>query len=167
MPKTLILVRHSKAEERGLKTADKDRKLTGKGIEDSSRMARFLFTRGINPDLILSSNAARARLTAEIFVKNLNLSEKNLKLSEKLYYSSAKTILDHIYVLNDKINTVLLVGHNPGISDLVKGLTSGRESFMENTQVVIFKYEIEEWHQLDEVNLIDFHSQRVIYTPGG
>jgi phosphohistidine phosphatase len=128
-------------------------------------MARFLFRRGNTPDLIISSNAARARQTAEIFVKDLNISEKNLRLTEKLYYSSAKTILDHIYVLDDKINTVLLVGHNPGISDLVRGLSSGRESFMENTQVVIFNYEIEKWHQLDEVNLIDFHSHRVIYTP--
>lgn len=165
MPKTLVLVRHSKAEERSLKTGDINRSLTEKGLNDSIRMARFLLTRGLKPDLIISSSANRAAQTAEIFMQHMDISDKFLTLSGKLYYSSAKTILDYIYVTPDKANTVLIVGHNPGISELLKGLSAGRESFMENTQAAVFSYEIDHWHQLDEINLIDFQLFRVMNTP--
>ena len=61
MVKTLVLVRHSKAEERSLKTDDINRPLTEKGRTETLKMAEFLLKSGIKPDFILSSNAIRAK----------------------------------------------------------------------------------------------------------
>lgn len=165
MAKTLVLVRHSKAEERGLKTSDINRPLTEKGKADTFRMADFLLKTGIEPDLILSSTATRAKQTAEIFLKSFRLMENNLNLSKTLYYSTAKTILDHLYVLPETVNTVIVVAHNPGISDLARGLSSGQAGFMENTQASILKYEIEKWYQLGDNRPSFIKSHKVNDTP--
>jgi len=161
MAKTLVLVRHSKAEERSVKTGDINRPLTEKGKADTIKMADFLLKTGIEPDLILSSPATRAKQTAGIFLENFKLSDNNLNLSKPLYYSTAKTILDHLYVLPEKVNTVLVVAHNPGISDLARGLSAGQAGFMENTQVIILKYEIEKWYQLGEIKYFSMTSHKV------
>jgi phosphohistidine phosphatase len=150
MAKTLVLVRHSKAEERHIETGDINRPLTEKGRTDTFRMADFLFRSGFKPDLILSSNATRARETADIFTLIFKVPEKNQSFSKALYYSTAKTILNHLYVLPETIHSVLIVAHNPGISDLVRGLSSGQAAFMENTQACYLNYEIEHWYQLGE-----------------
>jgi phosphohistidine phosphatase len=67
MIKTLILIRHSKAENRKHAAIDIDRPLTEEVKVDSYKMANFLLKSGIKPDLILSSSATRASQTSEIF----------------------------------------------------------------------------------------------------
>lgn len=149
MIKTLILVRHSKAEERDNKGSDIDRPLTEKGKINTFKVANLLLNSGIKPDLMLSSTAIRAVQTTKIFSEVLKIHEKHLDFTGKLYYSSSKTILDFIYGLPDACDCVMMVAHNPGISDLVRGLTSGKIFFMENTHTVILEYNIEHWHQVD------------------
>lgn len=165
MVKTLVLVRHSKAEERSLKTDDISRPLTEKGRTETLKMAEFLLKSGIKPDFILSSNAIRAEQTAGIFTATFRVPEENRSYSKMLYYSTAKTILNHIFDLPDTINSVLLVAHNPGISDLVRGLTSGQSGFMETTQVCVLNYEIDHWYQLGENKPSMIKNHKVSDTP--
>jgi phosphohistidine phosphatase len=165
MAKTLILTRHSKAENRDHSISDINRPLTEEGRTDSFKMANLLLNSVIRPDLILSSSATRASQTAEIFSKILKTDNKDLNLSRKLYYCSAKTILDHIVGLPDNIKCVMVVAHNPGISDLVRGLSSGRVFFMENTQIIILEYDIDQWYNVGDHKPAVFHSHRVTDTP--
>jgi phosphohistidine phosphatase len=160
MTKIFLLVRHSKAEDRNNITNDIDRPLSDEGIADSFQMATLLLNSGIIPDVILASSAARAIHTAHIFLQILNISEKKLIISENLYYSASKTILDQISDLPDTINCVMVVAHNPGISALVRSLSSGRANFMVNSQMAIMKFEIEKWHQLHEQKPVVFWTHK-------
>lgn len=152
MVKKLILVRHSKAENRGSSGNDFERSLTNEGKADSIKMANSLIKAGLKPDFILTSSASRAFETAMIFAEVFNTGEKNILATRKLYYSSAKTILDQIFGLPETIDCVMVVAHNPGISELARGLSSGRPFFMGNTQIIALEYNIEHWYQIDDIN---------------
>lgn len=160
MIKTLILVRHSIAENRDSSVNDFERSLTNEGKTVSKIMANFLLEAGITPDFIVTSSAARAFETARIFPDVLKTGEKNIMSTRKLYYCSAKTILDQVYGLPETINCLMVVAHNPGVSELTRGLSSGKSFFMDNTQVTILEYEIEHWYQIDEQKPVTFRSQR-------
>ena len=162
MSKTLILVRHSIAENRSNSVSDINRPLTKEGRADSQKMANLLSKSRIKPDLIFSSSAIRASQTTEIFSTVLSIETKNIILSRKFYYCSAKTILDHIIGLPENIKCVLVVAHNPGISDLVRGLSSGRTSYMDNTHVIILEYDIDHWYQVADHKPSTFKSYRPI-----
>ena len=125
-------------------------------------MANFLFKSGITPDFILTSSAARALETAMIFAKIFKTDKKNILSTRKLYYSSAKTMLDQIYGMPETINRLMILAHNPGISDLARGLSAGKSTFMDNTQISILEYNLEHWHQIDEQKPLTYKSFRPI-----
>lgn len=165
MIKTLILVRHSKAESRDQSLSDIYRPITEEGKADSYRMANQLLSSGIKPDLIIASVATRASQTASIFSEVLNTGDENINLLKKLYYGSAKTIMDCIFGIPDNINCVIVVAHNPGISELARALSSGRIFYMENTHIIILEYNIEHWRMFDEHKPAGYKSHRVNDTP--
>jgi phosphohistidine phosphatase len=158
MVKTLILIRHSKAETRDTSISDFERPLSSDGKADTKKMADFLLTSGKKPDVIVTSSAARASETSMIFADIFKIPGKMLISSRKLYYCSAKTILDQIYSISDSLDCILVVAHNPGISDLTRGLSSGRTFLMDNTQTTILQYEIDHWYQLGEIKPVKVES---------
>jgi phosphohistidine phosphatase len=158
MIKTLILVRHSKAQNRESSVNDFERSITNEGKTDSEKMAGFLKKSGIRPEYIVTSSAARAFETAMIFEDVLKTGEKNILSTRKLYYCSAKTILDQIYGLPGTLGCIMVVAHNPGISDLTRGLSSGKSFYMENTQVSVLQFEMEHWYQVGDIKPIKFES---------
>jgi phosphohistidine phosphatase len=160
MIKTLILVRHSKAENRGSSVSDFNRSLTAEGNADSLKMANFLCDAGIIPDFIVTSSATRAFETAMIFASVYETNKKNILATRTLYYCSSKTILDQIYGLPDTVDCIMVVAHNPAISDLNRKLSDGKSSYMDNTQVSILEYEMENWYNIDEHKPITFRTKR-------
>ena len=162
MAKTLILIRHSKAENRNNSDGDINRPLTEAGKADSLKMANFLLKSGLKPDQIVSSSATRASQTADIFSKVFKTETKDINLTRQFYYCSAKTILDYIVGLPENIECALVIAHNPGISDLARGLSSGKASYMVNTHVIILNYDIDHWYQVVEHKATTFRSHRPI-----
>ena len=160
MIKTLILVRHGKAENREKSINDFKRSLTSEGKADSIKMANYLLNAGISPQFIVTSSAARAIETARIFADVLKTDKKNLFPTKTLYYSSAKTILDQICRLPETLLSVMVVAHNPGISDLNRGLSAGESFYMDNSQVTILEYEAEQWNQIDELKPITYTTKK-------
>ena len=150
--KTLILVRHSHAESRSDGIGDFERPLSRRGMEDAVKVASSLQRKKIIPDRILASAAERAAVTATIIAEHLGISADNIEYSRLLYYSSPKTIMNFIYGMASEVKTVMIVAHNPGISDLVRSLSSGSTGFMENTMTAVFRYDIGNWFEIDENN---------------
>ena len=158
MTKTLILVRHSEAENRHSSLVDFNRSLTAEGKSDTIKMGNFLSDAGIVPDFILTSSAERAYETASTLSDIFKLDRGNIIATRKLYYCSAKTMLDQIHGLPETINSLLIVSHNPGISDLSRGLSEGRSFYMDNTQVTFLTYDIDNWFQIGVTKPLKFES---------
>ncbi len=116
--KTLLLVRHAKSSWDDASLDDRDRPLNGRGKKDAPVMGERLAKLGLEPDLILSSPAARALTTAELLAKALDYQRKKIVVSEVIYGGTPAALLEVIRALDDDRKCVMLVGHNPEISGL-------------------------------------------------
>lgn len=116
-PKFLYLIRHAKSSWDDSNATDLQRTLNKRGLSDAPLMAKFLKNRNVNPDMFLSSPAARALMTAEIFANEFNFDKSKIKTNERIYDSTTRDLITVIRDIEDKINTSLLFGHNPGITN--------------------------------------------------
>ena len=123
MSKKLFIVRHAKSDWSHEGLADFDRPLNERGLRNAPFMADQFAEAGHTPDFILTSPANRALTTAGFFKRRLGLSEKQWDTERKIYEADAARLLSILNRLNDKYNSVMLVGHNPGLSSLVQLLT--------------------------------------------
>jgi len=125
--KTIYLLRHAKAENQDLRKNDFERRLVEKGQKHAEKMAKLMASFRFPPEFIYSSAAPRARETAEIFAQALKLEDK-LTLVENFYAASHPVYLQAVQKLPDELSSVLMVGHNPILEDLVMNLT-GKSNF--------------------------------------
>lgn len=116
--KNLILVRHGKSSWEHSGLADFDRPLAPRGLRDAPRMARRLAHAGGKPDVIISSPAVRAFATAEIFAEELHIAPDRIVREPQIYEASSPELLDLVHGLHDSWQSVMLVGHNPGFTQL-------------------------------------------------
>jgi phosphohistidine phosphatase len=119
--KTLVILRHGKAEESAA-GGDKQRALKGRGRRDSEAMG-VLIGELARPDLVVSSDAVRARQTAEIASEAFGY-EGQIKLEPAIYSAGLDNLLRLVQRLPDKADSVLLVGHNPTFEDVSVSLAA-------------------------------------------
>ncbi|GAB3217917.1 histidine phosphatase family protein [Algoriphagus aestuariicola] len=117
--KKIILVRHAKSAWDNPNLSDHDRPLAERGLNDAPRMAKRLKNRGIHADLLLSSSALRAKETAKIIAKELGYPKDKIILEPSLFHASPHAILKYLQSQDDRHQTVLVFGHNPGFTDLI------------------------------------------------
>ena len=117
----LWVVRHAAAEHT-FGIADFDRALRPKGHRQAERMQRWLPTQPDPPSLVVSSAARRAVETAQHVVRGFGLPDGDLATDRELYGASPGMLIDALRHLPPGTGNVALVGHNPGVSDLVSVL---------------------------------------------
>ena len=122
----LILLRHAKSSWSDPGLSDFERPLNKRGLRDAPRMGAKLKDTSIKPRLIVSSSAVRARATAETVRAALAPHECALELTERLYLAAPGEMLA---VLDDRAadeSDVMLVAHNPGITELANRVSDAR-----------------------------------------
>jgi phosphohistidine phosphatase len=125
--KTLLVLRHAKSSRDDPALDDRDRPLNARGERDAPRMGRLVRDEQLSPDFVVSSDAIRARQTAEAMAEAAGYSGTIL-LEHRLYAAEAAVILAVLReVIDPDVGTVMIVGHNPGLEDLVSVLTGVRE----------------------------------------
>jgi phosphohistidine phosphatase len=116
--KRLILLRHAKSSWTDERLADAERPLSDRGVRDAPRMGARLHERGIRPDLVLSSPAVRAQSTAKLVADALAYPADAIRLEASLYLAAPEDILGVVGEQPDTVECLLVVGHNPGLTDL-------------------------------------------------
>lgn len=122
-----ILVRHAHAEWPDFRGRDFARPLTDLGVEQAHATGLALRTTGVTPRRIIASAARRTEQTARILLDELQLPPASLQLLDSLYNASAPKLADALQSALREGAPVLLVAHNPGISELAR-LLSGSPS---------------------------------------
>lgn len=122
--KSLILVRHGKAEHIKIDQHDFDRKLVDKGIEDVNELAVDLQEDGFKADLIISSSAKRAYQTAKILARVLKIKEDTIIKNDLIYESNISVLLNVINSIDDKYDRVIITGHNPTFEYMIEYLSN-------------------------------------------
>jgi phosphohistidine phosphatase len=115
--RTLILFRHAKAVRAHEAPDDKSRELTGRGRREAALAGAAMEGAGLKPALGLVSTAARTRETAKYGLANFEL---EVRFEEALYHASPEGIWDAF--ASSDAESVAIVGHNPGIGELVSML---------------------------------------------
>jgi phosphohistidine phosphatase len=125
--KTLLVLRHAKSSWDDRTLDDHERPLNTRGQRDAPRPGELIREQRLAPDTILSSDALRARQTAEAAAKAAHYVGEIL-LDRRLYGASAAEIVKVLRTV-DAMNaaTVMIVGHNPGLEELVARLTGERQ----------------------------------------
>jgi phosphohistidine phosphatase len=124
--KTLLVLRHAKSSWDDPALDDHERPLSKRGQRDAPRMGELVRQYELTPDVVISSDALRARLTAEAVAEAAGYPGEIL-LDARLYMAGPADILSLLPGVRDNAETVMIVGHNPGLEQLVEQLTGERQ----------------------------------------
>jgi phosphohistidine phosphatase len=120
--KTLLIVRHAKSSWESQSQADFDRPLNERGIRNAPEMARRLVLRGLTPEYILTSPAIRAISTARLMSTQFGKSDDLLMVDATIYEASRQDLYRLISRQNPDHSILMIIGHNPGMSDFLNWL---------------------------------------------
>jgi phosphohistidine phosphatase len=148
--KSLILVRHAKSSRDDPTLADRERPLNKRGLHDAPAMGKRLASRHGKLDLIRSSPALRALTTAQLIADEIDYKRENIVVDERLYASSAENLLAIVRALDDKLDRIMLVGHNPEFSEFAHRLSSDVVD-LATCAVAEFQYDSKSWRDVGEV----------------
>jgi len=166
MKKTIVLIRHAKAEWMSPMGNDFARNLNDRGNHDAPLMGRRLKELKLIPDLIVSSNAARTLQTAEKIADAVGYPQERIKLEPMLYHCMPSTFTEVIQNLDNETSTAFLIAHNPGISEFANELAEKfRIDDMPTCGIVAVEAECNDWAGFEtakkEVTL--FESPKKLY----
>ena len=148
--KTLFLVRHAKSSRDDPALPDRDRPLDDRGRRDAPRMGKRLAKRDVKPDLLLSSPALRALTTAQLIADEIGFKCKDIVVDDRLYASSPDDLLAVIRALDNKLDRVMLFGHNPEYSELAHRLSSDIVD-MPTSAVAEYNFDTKAWSDVGEI----------------
>ena len=139
--KKLLLIRHSRAEKE-VNGKDKERPLKYTGMQDAAFMAEKLKEKSLVPPVIITSPALRAKTTAEIFSEHFK--QPDAEVNKAIYEASEETLIKVISQLPEEHDFIALIGHNPGVSQVIYYLT-GEAKEVHTTTTAIIELNIDKW----------------------
>lgn len=146
--KILTLVRHAKSSWKDPDLADHERPLNKRGERDAPEMGRRLAARGRCPDLMVTSPAVRAKVTAETVAEAVGYRVEDIVEDERIYEANAGELLEVIRELDDSHHHVMLFGHNPGFTHLVNRLAEDAVDNVPTCGVVQLEHVGESWSEV-------------------
>ena len=157
MSKKLYVVRHAKSDWSHEGLSDFERPLNERGLRNAPFMADRFAVAGHQLDFILTSPANRAITTAGYFKRRLGLSDKQWDTERKIYEADSARLISIINRLDNTHNSVMIVGHNPGLSSLVQMLT-GEWVVMSTCSIAEIEIPFDSWAMASEgtCNLLSF-----------
>jgi phosphohistidine phosphatase len=146
MQRLLLVMRHGKSLRGPEFPTDHERPLAERGQRDAPRVAKLMQQQGVAPDLIVSSSAERALTTARLVQEELG--DVELQLEPVIYSSSVSDLLEVVCRLPDAAQCVLLVGHNPGLEELVDELTGRDDTVLKTCSVAVLDVSAASWEEV-------------------
>jgi phosphohistidine phosphatase len=120
----LYVLRHAKSSWDDPTLDDRDRPLASRGRRDAQRLAGFLQRESVAPALVLCSSSLRTRQTLAAILPSLE-GDIQVLVADGLYGADVEQLLERLRALPDSVPSVLLIGHNPGLHELVLRLAPG------------------------------------------
>ena len=143
--KTLTIFRHAKSSWNHPELNDHDRPLNKRGKHDAPVMGERLKEAGIRPSLIIGSSAVRAWKTARIVARQIAYPIEFLQREPGLYHAGVNRLLDIIAAQDEGFNSIMIVGHNPGLTDLANELVPGLTSNIPTSGFVSILVDSDDW----------------------
>jgi phosphohistidine phosphatase len=155
--KTLILIRHAKSDWSHFNVRDFDRGLNARGKHDAPLMGQRLAAHDIQPDAFVVSTACRAKATARLIAPALGFSIADIEWKDELYLATPSTMKSVIRQTANHVQTLALLAHNPGITELANQLAGMDISNVPTCGVVTLELPADHWAEVNNnATLLDF-----------
>jgi phosphohistidine phosphatase len=166
--KTLFLVRHAKAVSQESDAADIDRPLMKRGKKDAQNMARKVRKNAVVPQLIITSPARRAVKSARFFAKEFSFSPDTIVLNDLLYQppedAAESPLLDIVRNIDNRYQTVMIIGHDPLLSDFANFLQKSFTEKLTAAAVLQLEFPNRQWKNIAKdsatVKLFDYPGRK-------
>jgi phosphohistidine phosphatase len=146
--KRLLICRHAKSSWNDPEMRDFDRPLNKRGKGDAPEMGRRLVTHGIHPDLICASPAVRALETACQYADQLGYPQAQIRFDPMQYSASVSLLLALIREMDSKVDTLMLVGHNPESTMLANFLSALAIENIPTSGIVALEFAVHSWQDV-------------------
>ncbi len=144
--KTLLLLRHAKSSRNDRSVRDFDRPLNERGLKAAAVVGEQMRQMQLQPNLLLSSPAWRAKQTTQIVIESARLSAE-LRFDCLIYEASAPRLFEIVSRIEETANIVLLVGHNPGFEELLELLT-GETRHLPAAALARIELDVDKWSEI-------------------
>jgi phosphohistidine phosphatase len=157
--KTLGIFRHAKSDWNDARLRDFDRPLNERGRKGAALMGRHIREHGVAWDQILASPAVRVTQTIEIASHDSTGPQPPITWDRRIYLANSATLMDVLREQEGDPDAVLLIGHNPGLEDLIFDLVPDDgssplrdvvEEKFPTAAYAVLEIDIDNWHDLDE-----------------
>ncbi|MCF8225457.1 MAG: histidine phosphatase family protein [Bacteroidales bacterium] len=154
MQRKLFIVRHGKSSWESI-VNDIDRPLTERGVKNSYEIANRLKNKGLIPESIFSSPAARALHTAIIMSQVWELDEQNIFIRNQLYLPDIEDITEMIFEIPDRFSSVAIYGHNPGFTYFSNIFMKDKLEKLPTAGTLVITFELDSWNNISNGKVID------------
>ncbi len=146
--KILYLVRHAKSSWKYSGLDDFERPLNKRGRKNAPFMGGVLKKRGVLPELVLSSPATRAAMTARIIAAEIGYPLEDIIYTESMYGTGERGMIAIIKQMDDEISKLMLVGHNPGMTSLANAMGNDPVSNIPTSGIYCVHLDIPSWEMI-------------------
>ncbi|MBT8130625.1 MAG: histidine phosphatase family protein [Gammaproteobacteria bacterium] len=143
--KQIALMRHAKSSWNNRELSDDERPLNQRGLRDAPVMGQRLAAMNFKPDIILSSTAVRAAVTARIIAEEIGYDTSTIVPDEDIYLAEPETLINIIRQIDNSHSSAMLFGHNPGFTTLSNEIGDAAIDNMPTCSIAVFQLEIEIW----------------------
>ena len=150
--KNLTIVRHAESALQDAQYLDKNRPLTENGRSDALLISQRIRDAGIKPSKILSSSATRAWETALIIAKTIQYSKNLLIKDDRLYLADIHNLVRIIEEQNKDVNNLMIIGHNPGLIELINLLSIKKIANLSTSGAVSLNINTDDWSLITLTN---------------
>ncbi|MDR2807307.1 MAG: hypothetical protein LBB11_04115 [Puniceicoccales bacterium] len=144
--KRLYIVRNAHA---GIGAIDRERELDEQGIRELHSIGKQMIAAGMRPNVILTGGARRSIDTAKHIREIFGLLVNVIDIREELYNADIHKILDILQSLPDEKNSVMLVVHNQGVTDLLSSITNSEYKEIPNGGLVVVELRLRRWKDIE------------------
>ena len=156
----LYIMRHAKSDWSGPQISDFERPINKRGTRNAIRIGGWMNENNHIPQKIISSPALRAKETIELVTEQISkFNLEDLTYEDELYLAGFTQLIEFINTYKDKVQSLMLVGHNPGIENLVNYLcdkSGGKETIVTTANLFIFKFSSDSFNTaVDIIELVE------------
>ena len=148
--KRLILIRHSKSSWKDFSLTDFNRPLNSRGKSDGPLMASYLRNRITIVDYLHSSSSVRTFETSKYFINQIKFGKT--QYDDSLYHCSSSSLLNIIMNYSDDYQSVMVIAHNPGLTNLINNITNISLDNLPTTGLVEIEFKINHWSNISSEN---------------
>ena len=148
--KTLYIVRHAKSSWKVKDIPDEERPLLEKGKKRTKKIIDHLQDRDVTINYLVTSHAVRALETAKMLAKGLNYPSDKIRVDKRLYHADSDELLNEFYDIPLRFNSVMLVGHNPALTNFVNRFIKPKIDWIPTSGVVGIEFDTDKWEEIVE-----------------